>query len=161
MDARLGPLIGVLSINAAAYGRALHGVDQASAERRPNDRTNSLAFLACHALDARYYLMRMCGHEMTNPWRELFDTAGDVTDMKEYPPVYELQTVFGEVHGATVTHLETLTAAELDGELSHGFPIEDKTMLGVVTFHTFHESYHVGQMGLIRKYLGFEPVAPR
>jgi uncharacterized damage-inducible protein DinB len=160
VDARLKPLIGVLSINNAMYLRALAGMDQESAERRLNARTNSLAFVACHVLDARYYLMRMCGHEMTNPWREMFDAAQDVSDMKEFPPVYELATVWDEVHEATMAHLEGLSAADLDADSSHGFPFEDRSVLGVITFLTFHEAYHVGQMGLIRKYLGFDSVVP-
>lgn len=160
MDARLKPLASILSINAAAYGRAVDGVDQASAERRPNDRTNSLAYLACHTLDARYYLMRMCGHEMTNPWHELFEAAKDISTVKEYPPLYELHTVWDEVHEATLAHLESLSAADLDAETSHGFPIEDQSLLGVVMFLTFHETYHVGQMGIIRKFMGFDPVPP-
>lgn len=161
MDPRLEPLIGILSVNAAAYGRALEDVDQASAERRPSDRTNSLAYIACHVLDARYYLMRMAGHEMTSPWQELFDSAKDVSDMKDFPPAYELRTVMEEVHNATLAHLATLSAAELNAGTAHGFPVEDKSLFGALTFLTFHETYHVGQMGLLRKYLGFDPVAPR
>ena len=160
MDPRIEPLIGILSTNAGAYGLALDGVDQASAERRPNDRTNSLAYLACHALDARYFLMGMCGHQMTNPWRELFDSSGSVGDMKEYPPTYELRTVWDEVHEATVAHLATLGDEELAADTGHGFPYPDKSLLGAITFLTFHESYHIGQMGLIRKFVGFESIVP-
>ena len=161
MDTRLEPLISILSINAAAYGRALEDVDQASAERRPSDRSNSLAYLACHALDARFYLMRTCGHEMTNPWQEHFDAATDVSDMKDYPPMYELRTVMDEVHNATVAHLATMSSADLEADTGHGFPIPDNSLLGAITFLTFHEAYHVGQMGFLRKYLGYDPVAPR
>lgn len=158
MDARLEPVLAILSLNAAAFHKALADVDQESAERRPNDRTNSLAYVACHVLDARFYLMRACGHDMTNPWQELFDAARTVEDLKEFPPLYEIRTVWDEVHEATVGHLGELSAAELSADASHGFPIDDPSLVGVITFLAFHEAYHVGQMGLIRKYQGFEPI---
>jgi hypothetical protein len=34
-------------------------------------------------------------------------------------------------------------------------PIPDKTIRGAINFAAFHESYHVGQMAYIRKWLGF------
>jgi uncharacterized damage-inducible protein DinB len=161
MDARLEPVAGILGLNSALFRRALKGMDQESAERRPNEHTNSLAFVACHALDARFYLMRMCGHDMTNPWRELFDAAHDVSDMKEVPPVYELLTVWEEVHEATLEHLQEMSDSELDADSSERFPTEDGSLLGGIAFLAFHEAYHVGQMGLLRKYLGYGPVVER
>ena len=158
MDTRMQPVIGILELNAALFRRALEGVDQASGERRPNDHTNSLAFIACHALDARFYLVKLAGHERTNPWQALFDAATDITMMKEYPPLYELAAEWDELHEATLEHLAEMTTAELDAESPTQFPTEDRSILGGITFLAFHEAYHLGQMGLVRKYFGFDPV---
>ncbi len=152
------PVIGILELNAALFRRALEGVDQASGERRPNDHTNSLAFIACHALDARFYLMKLAGHERTNPWQTLFDEATDISTMKEYPPLYEVLAEWDELHEATLACLAEMTIAELDAESSARFPTEDRSILGGIAFLAFHEAYHVGQMGLVRKYFGFGPV---
>ena len=158
MDSRMQPVTGILELNAALFRRALEGVDQASGERRPNDHTNSLAFIACHALDARFYLMKLAGHERTNPWQTLFDEATDISTMKEYPPLYEVLAEWDELHEATLGCLAAMTTAELDEESSARFPTEDRSILGGIAFLAFHEAYHVGQMGLVRKYLGFDPV---
>jgi hypothetical protein len=155
------PVKGILELNAALFRKALDGVDQAAAERRPNDHTNSLAFIACHALDARFYLMKLAGHERTNPWQSLFDAATDVSTMKEYPPLYEVLAEWDELHEATLTCLAEMTPAELDAESPARFPTEDRSILGGIAFLAFHEAYHVGQMGLVRKYLGFDPVVKR
>ena len=161
MDTRMQPVKGILELNAALFRKALDGVDQAAAERRPNDHTNSLAFIACHALDARFYLMKLAGHERTNPWQSLFDAATDVSTMKEYPPLYEVLAEWDELHEATLTCLAEMTPAELDAESPARFPTEDRSILGGIAFLAFHEAYHVGQMGLVRKYLGFDPVVKR
>jgi uncharacterized damage-inducible protein DinB len=161
MDNRLQPVRSVLEFNASLFERALEGVDAHLGERRPNDHTNSLAFIACHVLEARFYLLKTAGRERTNPWQALFDAATDIGTMKEYPPLYELLAEWEELHQATLARLAEMTVTELDREASTGFPIEDKTILGVITFLAAHESYHVGQMGLIRKYLGLDPVVKR
>lgn len=161
MDPRMRPVIDILKLNAGLFQKALEGVDQATSERRPNDHTNSLAFLVCHVLDARFYLVKLAGHERTNPWQTLFDEATDVTTMKEYPPLYELAAEWHELHEATLEHLERMSGAELDGECPTSFPTEDRSILGGIAFLAFHEAYHVGQMGLVRKYFGFDPVVKR
>lgn len=158
MDSRMQAVAGILELNAALFRKALEGVDQASGERRPNDRTNSLAFIACHALDARFYLMRLAGHERTNPWQSLFDAATDISTMKEFPPLYEVMAEWDELHEATLECLGEMTPAELDAESQGRFPTDDRSILGGITFLAFHEAYHVGQMGLVRKYFGFDPV---
>lgn len=152
------PVLGILELNAALFRRALEGVDQASGERRPNDHTNSLAFIACHALDARFYLMKLAGHERTNPWQTLFDAATDISSMTEFPPLYEVLAEWDELHEATLACLAEMTLAELDAESEARFPTEDRSILGAIAFLAFHEAYHVGQMGLVRKYFGFDPV---
>lgn len=161
VDSRMQPVTGILELNAALFRRALEGVDQASGERRPNDHTNSLAFIACHALDARFNLMKLAGHERTNPWQTLFDEATDISTMKEYPPLYEVLAEWDELHEATLACLAEMTTAELDAESPARFPTEDRSILGGIAFLAFHEAYHVGQMGLVRKYFGFDPVVQR
>jgi len=161
VDSRMQPVMGILELNAALFRKALEGVDQASSERRPNDHTNSLAFIACHALDARFYLMKLAGHERTNPWQALFDAATDISTMKEFPPLYEVLAEWDELHEATLEVLAEMTPAEFDAESDARFPTDDRSILGGIAFLAFHEAYHVGQMGLVRKYLGFDPVVKR
>ncbi len=161
MDPRLQPVTEILKLNWALFRRALDGVDQAAAERRPNDHTNNLAFIACHVLDARFHLMKLAGHERTNPWQALFDAATDVMTMKEYPPLYELLAEWDELHEATLEHLADIPTVDLDAESAASFPTEDRSLLGGIAFLAFHETYHVGQMGFVRKFLGFSPVVER
>jgi len=86
------------------------------------------------------------------------DSATDVTTMKEYPPLYEVLAEWDELHEATLAHLAEMSAAEFDAESPARFPTDDRSILGGIAFLAFHEAYHVGQMGLVRKYFGFDPV---
>lgn len=161
MDSRLQSVRSILDFNATLYERALNGVDSHLGERRPNEHTNSLSFIACHILDVRFQLLKMIGRERTNPWQALFDSATDVEGMKEYPPLYELLAEWEELHEATQARLAELSAEDLDRKAPFELPTEDRSILGTIAFLAAHESYHVGQMGLIRKYHGLDPVVKR
>jgi uncharacterized damage-inducible protein DinB len=48
-----------------------------------------------------------------------------------------------------------MTAADLDAPLTTQFPgAADQTVLSALTFLVQHDSYHVGQLALLRKYVG-------
>ena len=45
--------------------------------------------------------------------------------------------------------------AQLLAPPPEGFPIEDQTIRGGISFLSWHESYHVGQIGVLRTELGY------
>ena len=50
--------------------------------------------------------------------------------------------------------LAALTPADLDAPSDARFPLFNGTRLGTLTFLVQHDSYHVGQLSLLRKYCG-------
>lgn len=50
--------------------------------------------------------------------------------------------------------LETVDALTLDGPPPFQFPIADATLFGGVAFLTQHDTYHIGQLALLRKHWG-------
>jgi len=43
----------------------------------------------------------------------------------------------------------------LQGQSEQQLPTDDRTLLGAISFLLHHESYHIGQMGLLRRLLGY------
>jgi len=43
----------------------------------------------------------------------------------------------------------------------HRFPVDDSSMGGAIAFLVQHESYHIGQMALLRKFLGYPAMTYR
>lgn len=46
------------------------------------------------------------------------------------------------------------TDMQLAAPAPRALPIADKSVLGALTFLTYHEGYHLGQIALLRKALG-------
>jgi len=158
MNPSVGPLHELIRLNTRLFLNALDGVDEERAKRRPSDETNSILFTVCHLLDARYFLARLLGVEAECPYQALFDAARTIDDLKDYPPLDELKSTWTEVSALVDEGMSRVDAQILDGRAPIEFPVEDGTVLGGVAFLVQHESYHLGQLGFLRKYQGLGPM---
>ncbi|MGD2152699.1 MAG: DinB family protein [Gemmatimonadales bacterium] len=158
MQKVIAPVHEMLKLNTRLFLNCLDGVDDATARKRLSGDTNSIGFLACHVLHARYYLASFMGFEPVNPFQELFDSAHDVNDL-EVPPLEELSSAWRELSAQLVGRLPELSETELERDAGQEFPVADGTVRGAVAFLVQHESFHIGQMALLRKYFGLEAMS--
>lgn len=160
MQPRLFSVHMALEASGSLFTRALAGVDSQLALVRPNGRTSHMAFLACHVLDARSYLTNYVGGDGSHTYGELLGSAPDI-DALEPPPPEGILEAFGAVTRKLEARLAELTDQDLDAASPQAFPFGGDTVLGGLTFLAWHEAYHVGQMGLVRRYLGLDSLTGR
>ena len=150
------PLAKILDLNTRLFINCLDGIDDATAQKRIKMDTNSMTFIVCHLIDARYYLAEIINLKTENPFKELFEQAQSIDDFKDFPRLKELKSAWLDVSKKLSEFFPELATDELQKESSVDFPIDDNTVLGAIAFLIQHESYHIGQLGFLRKYLGFE-----
>jgi uncharacterized damage-inducible protein DinB len=82
--------------------------------------------------------------------------ARGITDVKQFPTLAEIQRAWTTASHALRDRLDTVTAAELDGIVKPPFPVPtgDPSMLSLLTFFVQHDSYHIGQLAMLRKHAG-------
>ena len=78
-------------------------------------------------------------------------TAGD------YPPVSEIQSIFHAVHEASLVAMTTYQPAELEESLPAPTAVYPNK-LGSLFMCSAHEMLHAGQIGMLRRALGHEPL---
>ena len=156
MDSRLKLLLEILKVNDQLFQNCLAAVDDATAWRRPNDKTNNLVFLGLHLVDARFFLAGKLGSAAENPLRRFCEGVRGIDDFSEFPSVAELLDGWSAAAAALKDALDAVPIETLDAEASFKFPVGDRSWLGGVAFLMQHESYHIGQMALLRKYFGLE-----
>jgi len=159
MDPRLGPLASTLRLNSRLFRNCLTGLTDDKARARPTASTNPAAFVAAHLVDSRFYTLGLLGVKQKSPLTGAKGGFNDITQVTAYPTLAEIEKAWTGVSQALDQRLGTLTAAELDAPLDPGFPVESKTLLGVFTFLVQHDSYHLGQLALLRKYAGLPAMA--
>ena len=71
------------------------------------------------------------------------------------PPLAELRQLWLDASAQLDATLEGASSGQLGAPFDGRFPVGSPTALGAVTFLAQHESYHVGQMALLRKGLGY------
>ena len=154
MDSRLAPLAAKLRLNTRLLLNCLDGVDDAAGDVRPNERTNSMAFLAAHLVDARHVLARIIGLDAPPPYGGILEHARTIDDVPSVPPLSETRAIWRDISTRVAERLSMLETAGLDAPAPQRYPIDDRSVLGAIAFLVQHDAYHIGQMALIRKYQG-------
>lgn len=73
----------------------------------------------------------------------------------QYPVVEEVRGAWDDVSGKLLASLADASADALARPAPTGPPSFDGKISGLVAFLAFHETYHVGQVSYLRKWLGY------
>lgn len=154
MDPRITSLAEILRLNTKLFRNCLAGLTDAAASVRPSSTTNSAAFVAAHLADSRFFLLRVTGAQSPSPLARYLDGARSIDDLKQSPPLAEVLAAWTAAAHTLRDRFAALTPEALDGPPAAHFPAAGKTMLGALTFLVPHDSYHLGQLALLRKHAG-------
>ena len=156
MDPRVVPLTDILRLNTKLFRNCLEGVTDEQAAMRPSASTNSATFVAAHVAEARFYILKILGAEQSSPLATYLEGVRGIDDWKKSPSLAEIQRAWTTASHALRDRLDRMTAAELDAPIACPFPlpISNPTPLSLLTFFVQHDSYHIGQLALLRKHAG-------
>ena len=157
MQPELRALVEILNLNTRLFHNCLEGLDDGTATRRPNHDTNNIAFIAVHLADARYALARYLGHETQSPFPELA-AVRSINEMAIFSKLKDIEAGWSAISPVLSDLLATVSEDQLGLPSSMRFPVEDSTTLGGIAFLLQHESFHLGQLALLRKYFGCGPM---
>ncbi len=143
-----------IELNTRLIRNCFDGVDDELANKRVNEITNPMAFISLHALEARYFLTKLLGTKVKNPYHELTKDAKTCDDLEMMPPVDEMIGYWEEAGKILLDTLENIEESKLREKVRFKFPIEDDTKFGTLTFMVQHETYHIGQLAILRRALG-------
>ncbi len=143
-----------LGLQSKLFLNCLDGVSDEAALVRPGAGLNHMALIAAHLVDARHWLARTVGLVAENPFAERLAGARGIDDLRDCPSVTEARAAWRALAQPLEAHLETVDASLLDQPSTTRFPIADRSVLGTVAFLLHHEAYHIGQLALLRRYVG-------
>ena len=155
MDAIISAISSLFHTNDLLFHRALDGIDREHLLQRPHDGSNPLIWIAGHAMTSRASLIKMIGEDVENPWSELFKRGATIDSNISYPETHEIVSSWEGMTEKLMARLKLLTDAELSTPSAFPVPAGDKTQRGAIVFLNYHETYHVGQMAYLRKWLGY------
>lgn len=151
MDPRAAPLALLLRLNARLVRNCFDGVTDAQAAARPLPPANGMAFLLAHLVDARHALLALLGGTAENPVAPFLADARSADEVRTLPPLAELLAAWDAIDAALAARIPALDAAVLDAPSPQRYPGGDDTVLGALAFLVQHDSYHLGQLAMLRR----------
>lgn len=161
MDPRVFPVAEIFRLNTWLFHNCLEGLTEAQGRARPDAGTNSAAFVAAHVCESRVAIAGWLGATVENPWAAALKDAKGIDDVAELPALADVRATWDAASAAIAARLEAATAEQLDAPGPHRFPVGGATLLGALAFLAQHDSYHVGQLALLRRQQGLPAMSYR
>ncbi len=156
MSDLIKPVIDQFKFNSMVLSLATSDLKNEDAGHRlRGGEGSSVSFLIGHLLSSRYGLLKMVDAGEENPFAEQFGRNAEPQDVSDYPDISELNQAWTALSDSFHAALEEMSDEQLLAAAPDGFPVEDQTMRGAINFLCWHESYHVGQIGVLRTESGY------
>ena len=144
----------------------LEDIDEADWFRQPNRTVTHIAWQAAHLAIAQYglALFRIRGRQETDndlvpsSFRKQYGkgSSPDPEPNNNATPA-EIRDVLSRVHAQVLQELPAYSDEQLDTPVDPPHAVFD-TKMGALLFCSQHEMMHAGQIGLLRRMLGKEPL---
>lgn len=154
MDPILALSIETIQRNSKLYEAALDGLGSEDLRRAPGDDSNPMIWVAGHLLFYRTTMLKFLGESVEPRWEDVFQRGAKVGPDAGFPELDEIRREWTKASEKLVQRLAKLTDQEALAPSPAQFPVEENSMRATVGFLAWHESYHIGQMAYLRKWLG-------
>ena len=147
-------------MHSQMFNNMLEGIRQEDAQSRIEGKTNHFAWMVGNLVNCRYWLANILGMSEKDPHDDLFKDAKALDVNVQYPSLEELKNEWHKISPVLYQKLMSVTEAELEEAYEFGMNISyvEENKLNMVGMCIDRESYLFGQLGLMRKALGYEGV---
>jgi uncharacterized damage-inducible protein DinB len=155
METYFANIEGMFKTNTDIVRKAIEGISPEHWFQRPGDDSNHLMWVAGHLVVSRGAVLKSLGTEWAVPWSSLFTRGAKLAAPNQYPVVEEVRSAWDDVSDKLLASFPDATADVLAKPAPTGPPSFDGKINGLVAFLAFHETYHVGQVSYLTKWLGY------
>jgi len=157
MDLSITRLLEQYDFHSKLYLNCLVGIKPSDAQKRINQSTNHIAWLAGNLVSVRYRLGNSIGLKEQDVFYELFKDQRAIQKHITYPDLAPIQEDWQRITPLLRDKLSLLTEKELLNPQPLDAPLlGEPNLLNTISFLIDRESYAIGQLGLLRKIFGYE-----
>jgi uncharacterized damage-inducible protein DinB len=145
-----------LNVSQMAIKRNLEGVTPDESTVKPQGGGNSANWIVGHIVVARHRLLTVLGEKgLLSEENIATYTRGSSGSVTSGLALESLVDAFHRSQPLLVARLQRLTDAELTTKSPMNSPAGPDASLGAaLAAMVFHEAYHIGQLGIVRRLLG-------
>ena len=149
----------IFKMNERLFLNSLAGVTDEMAKERISDHNNPMNWLTTHTVWARYNIAALLGKPAENPYNGMFENFKPFDDSMKFDSLEKLKEEWGKASALLNEGLASVTEDHLAAESPFKSPIGDPSIGGTIAFLAQHESYDIGQMALLKKFLTKEAMS--
>ena len=157
MDPLTRPIIALYSLSNSILGPAIGDLaDEDAKARSRGGQGPSISWTIGHLCHYKLKVLELLGQSRENPFAATFEhTATDGTD---YPLLTDLAASFSALTGELCAAIGS-SSDRLEAPLPGSGPHDEKRVFDTVLFLAWHEAYHIGGIGAIRREQGRKAIA--
>lgn len=157
MNALAHPIIDLYGLSNGILATGIGDLSDQDAKARSRGGAGpSISWTIGHLCHYKINVLELLGRSRENPFASTF--AQTATDGANYPTLDDLAASFAALHGELCTALAS-SADRLEAPMPGSGPHEEKRILDMVLFLAWHEAYHIGAIGAIRREQGRKAIA--
>ncbi|MEO8151260.1 MAG: DinB family protein [Bacteroidia bacterium] len=149
----------ILNMNERLFLNALSGITDENAKERISDHNNPLIWILTHTVWARYNMCQFLGKPGNNPYSGMFENFKPFEVSMKFPAIDNLKAEWKKASDLLKEGLASVTEEHLASDSPLKSPIGDFTIGGTIAFLAQHESYDIGQIAFLKKFLTKEAMS--
>lgn len=158
MEALVRPIVGLYGLSNGILATSISDLSDRDAKVRSRDGAGpSVAWTIGHLCHYKHVVLGLLGEPRENLFASRFENT-PASDGADYPSLAELAVTFSRLNTDLCDALAA-ASARLDAPMPGSGPHDEKRVLDTVLFLAWHEAYHLGSIGAIRKELGRRAIA--
>jgi uncharacterized damage-inducible protein DinB len=158
MSAAVAQVAFIFDANDGLIRRTLKDLPPEAGWQQPGGGGNSIMWILGHITQTRAGLLGILGERVDTGWGNLFKRGAQRQDADVYPSADTIKKMGADLTARLRDKLRTI------GDDQLATPVQSKlpgvtNLAQALAFFAFHEAYHVGQLGYVRKLLGHPSIA--
>jgi DinB superfamily len=158
MDASIRPIISLHGLSSGILATGIGDLTDQSAKARSRGGAGpSIAWTIGHLCHYKIKMLALLGQPRDNPFTAQFEHT-PASDGSDYPPLADLAASFSALKDDLCAALAS-SGDRLKAPMPGGEPPDENRTLDTMLFLTWHEAYHIGAIGAIRRDQGRKAIA--
>ena len=157
---KLDIIIPAFRMHTQNFLNVLDGITEEDALKRIDNKSNHIIWMAGNLVHCRYGMAQALGLKEEDPYSDIFFQGKALNPEYNYPDLQELENSFHKISALLYEQLLQASEEQLENSFKLGMniPFFPETVLNFIGMCIGREDYLCGQIGLMRKILGYEGI---
>jgi len=151
----INAIIAQFDLQTSWFMNALENISDEESNIQSTEQLNPIKWVAGHLTDTRLTVYSiLTGNPGNEMYKKHFGKGSSNKPDSAFPKIEQVKADWVHISIRLKEVLQTLPEEKLLASPPFQVSIPDKTLLGLIAYFAIHESFHLGQISVLRKMIG-------